>query len=124
MQRTSSRILFVEDNDDIRFIVQTLLKTQSYEVSIAASMTSGLQLAQSETFDLYLFDTNLPDGSGKELCGKVREFDRATPIIIYSGESPAERGDTNISNIQGYVMKPDLEGLRKAIFRAMSITPA
>jgi two-component SAPR family response regulator len=67
-----------------------------------------------------LFDTVLNDGSGKELCERIREFDQLTPIIFYSGDHPASLGASAKLDIQDYVMKPKLEGLRRAIFRAMN----
>jgi DNA-binding response OmpR family regulator len=82
MKNTILRILFVDDDDDVRFMVKRWLGRHSYEVSTAESMACGLQLARSEAFDLYLFDTKLADGTGQELCERVREFDQQTPIIF------------------------------------------
>jgi CheY-like chemotaxis protein len=114
------RILFVDDHEDTRFMVKTLLGMSNYEVSTAGSMARGLQLAQSESFDLYVLDTNLPDGSGTELCEKIREFDARTPIIFFSGETPRSLGSALACGAQDCVMKPELDGLQRAISRAMS----
>src|SRR6266481_762783 len=58
------------------------------EVATAESMADGLRLAKGEPFDLHIPDSRLPGRRGTELCTKIREFDRATPIIFYSGETP------------------------------------
>jgi CheY-like chemotaxis protein len=117
--QTIPRILFVDDHDDTRFMIKLWLAQFNYEVATAESMASGLQLAQSEPFDLYVLDTRLPDGSGTELCTKIREFDHATPIIFYSGETPERLRSALECGAQACVMKPELDGLRQAIFRAM-----
>jgi DNA-binding response OmpR family regulator len=120
MQQTPQRILFVDDHEDTRFMVKTWLGASNYEVATAASMASGLHLAHSEAFDLYLLDTRLPDGSGTELCAKIREFDSTTPIIFFSGESPEQLRSALTCGAQAWVMKPELDGLRQAISHAMS----
>jgi len=80
----------VDDHDDIRFMIKTWLSQFNYEVATAESMADGLRLAKINAFDLYILDTRFPDGRGTELCTKIREFDRSTPIIFYSGETPEQ----------------------------------
>jgi DNA-binding response OmpR family regulator len=105
-------------------MVKAWLATSNYEVATAGTIASGLQLAQSGLFDLYLLDTRLPDGSGAELCKKIREFDLTTPIIFYSGDAPEQLNSALKCGAQDWVVKPELDGLRAAIFRAMSAPPA
>ena len=124
MQKAAARILFVDDHEDIRFMIKTWLGMFNYEVTTAEGMVGGLQLAQSETFDLYIFDSNLPDGTAQELCEKVHEFNCTTPIIFYSGDTPERLRRAMVYGAQDWVMKPDLDGLRKAIFRALNVMPA
>jgi len=113
------RILFVDDHDDTRFMVKEWLSQFNYEVATAESMADGLRLAQIEAFDLYILDSRLPDGRGAELCVKIREFDRATPIIFYTGE-PTEQLRSELKDCaQEYVMKPEFDELQRAILRAM-----
>ncbi|HEV2914884.1 MAG TPA: response regulator [Pyrinomonadaceae bacterium] len=119
-ENAPSRILFIDDHADTCYMVKEWLGMSNYEVATAQSMASGLQLARSEPFDLYLLDTRLPDGSGRELCEKIREFDLKTPIIFYSGETPEQLRSVLACGAQDYVRKPELEGLRTAVSRAMS----
>ncbi len=124
MQNTIPRILFVDDHEDTRSMVKAWLGSSNYEVATAGSIASGLRLAQSGLFDLYLLDTRLPDGSGTELCEKIREFDLTTPIIFYSGDTPEQLSSALKCGAQDWVVKPELDGLRAAIFRAMSAPQA
>lgn len=121
MRPTSPRILFVDDNDDTRFMVEVWLGTFNYKVSTAASVAGGLRLARSVSFDTYVFDTNLPDGTGAELCAKIRQFDPVTPIIFFSGEAYPERRDSALTcGAQEYVVKPELDSLRQSIRRVIN----
>jgi DNA-binding response OmpR family regulator len=76
----SRRILYIEDHDDTRELVTLLLAQQSYEVITGSTIASGVALAGTEKFDLYLLDSWLPDGSGLELCKRIRQFDKTKPI--------------------------------------------
>jgi CheY-like chemotaxis protein len=80
----SHRILYVEDNEDMRRYVPHLLRAAGYEVALAGNLVDGLRMAKTENYDLYLFDYHLPDGTGVELCRLIRTFDTSTPILIYS----------------------------------------
>jgi DNA-binding response OmpR family regulator len=50
----------------------------------AGSVTEGLQLAREIDFDLFILDVRLPDGTGIELCQKLRESHPNVPVIYYS----------------------------------------
>lgn len=125
MQKTKTRILFVDDNDDIRFMVTQLLERSDYEVMTTDCVASGLRLAQHEAFDLYLLDNKFPDGTGQDLCERLREFDRDTPIIFYSGDVyEADKQRALSCGAQAYVTKPDIDGLPKTIARVMQAAAA
>ncbi|MDX6713226.1 MAG: hypothetical protein QOH96_4242 [Blastocatellia bacterium] len=121
---SNPRILFVDDHDDTRFMIKAWLSQFNYEVATADSMADGLRLAQIEAFDLYILDARLPDGRGTELCVKIREFDRATPIIFYTGEPQEQLRSELKYGAQEYVMKPEFDELEKAILRAMKTVRA
>ena len=75
------RILCVDDLEDICSLICTILS--DYEVISAHSKAEGLLKASSgESFDLYLLDYYLPDGTGVELAVLIREFDQETPILF------------------------------------------
>ena len=118
------RILFVDDHDDTRFMIKEWLSQFNYEVATAESMADGLRLAKGEAFDLYILDSKLPDGRGTELCVKIREFDRATPIIFYTAEPPEQLRFELKDSAQEYVMKPEFDELEKAILRAIKTVRA
>ncbi len=110
------RILYVEDHDDTRDLVTLVLQDCDYDVTTAQTIDSALQLARAERFNLYLLDSWLPDGSGIDLCRRIREFDGHTPIIFYSAAAyEADRESALSAGAQGYLTKPasfkDLCGL-------------
>ena len=84
MERTKARILHVDDHQDTRLMMAALLQDCGYGVLTAGSVSEGLDLAREIDFDLYILDVRLPDGTGVELCQKLREFHRDPPILYYS----------------------------------------
>ncbi len=113
------RILFVDDHEDTRFLISYLLNAGGYDVSVAKSVDEGLRLARRGGFDLYLLDSRFADGSGTELCEGIREFDKRTPIVFYSGDHPSRLKKALECDAQGFVLKPGFEDLTKELKRAL-----
>jgi DNA-binding response OmpR family regulator len=107
MRKSNPRVLYVEDHEDTRELVTLLLSQRSYEVVTGNSIESGMALAIAQKFDLYLLDSWLPDGSGLELCRKIRQFDNTTPILFYSAAAYASDHEMALQcGAQAYLIKP------------------
>ncbi|HVF71165.1 MAG TPA: response regulator [Chthoniobacterales bacterium] len=107
MQRTKARILHVDDHQDTRLMMAALLQDSGYGVLTAGSVAEGLELAKEIRFDLYILDIRLPDGTGVELCQKLRERDPEVPILYYSAYGD-EADHENALKVCGnaYLKKP------------------
>src|SRR5688572_32623221 len=116
MAQTKARILHVDDHQDTRLMMAALLQDCGYGVLTAGSVAEGLELAKDIAFDLYILDVRLPDGTGVELCQKLREMHPGIPIIYYSayGEPAEVEGALAICG-DAYLKKPvciaDIEDL-------------
>ena len=107
LNKNTPRVLYIEDHEDTRELVSLVLEQKCIEVVTGSTIKSGVALAGSEHFDLYLLDSWLPDGSGLELCRKIREFDKATPILFYSAAAyEFDRSEAIKSGAQAYLIKP------------------
>lgn len=105
--RGEPHILFVDDDPDIREMVQALLRAAGFRVSIADNAGDVLQLTATERFDAVLLDYWMPQFTGLELCRQIRSFDQNTPILICSGAvSAADKNAAVLAGAQGYVGKP------------------
>ena len=65
-------------------MMAALLDDFGYAVMTAGSVAEGWEMAQAMSFDLYLLDVRLPDGTGVELCQKLRELHPEVPVLYYS----------------------------------------
>ena len=107
MQSKNPRVLYIEDHEDTRELVTLLLGQKSFEVVTGATIESGIELALAQQFDLYLLDSWLPDGSGLDLCLRIREFDPTTPILFYSAAAYASDHEMALKcGAQAYLIKP------------------
>lgn len=68
-----SKILVIEDDSTIIEALEFTLIDEGYEVLLAKSVAETLNILNTNEFDLILLDLMLPDGSGYEICRKVRE---------------------------------------------------
>jgi two-component system phosphate regulon response regulator PhoB len=101
------RVLYIEDHEDTRELVTLVLEQRSFEVVTGATIESGVALAGSEQFDLYLLDSWLPDGSGLDLCKQIRALDPTTPILFYSAAAyETDKEQAISSGAQAYLIKP------------------
>lgn len=77
--------LLVEDEQDVREMLATLFELWEYRFTTVATATEGLRTSMERQFDIIVLDNWLPDLEGIELCRQIREFDKRTPIIFFSG---------------------------------------
>ena len=75
------KILFLEDDPIIGGLVTDFLG-ESYEVQHCYNSADALEAAENKSFDLYIFDINVPGISGVELLKSLREFNDTTPAIF------------------------------------------
>jgi len=107
VMRMEAHILLVDDEPDIRELVQALLQAAGFRVSSADNAPDALKLAATERFQAMLLDNWMPQGTGVELCREIRSFDQSTPILICSGAATlADREAAVSAGAQGYVVKP------------------
>lgn len=121
MQPTKRRILCVDDDEDTCFMLTYLLGQENYEVTTTKTVSEALQLAQNESFNLYILDEWFPREAGLGLCRKVREFDPQTPIIFYSGAAfDSDREEALYAGAQAFVAKPYVEELIETVHRLLA----
>jgi DNA-binding NtrC family response regulator len=86
MDKTILKILVAEDEEMIRRLFATLFRRKGFKVMSARDGREAYRMYQRERPDLLLSDINMPNMSGLELLGKIREKDKDLPTIFVSGE--------------------------------------
>jgi DNA-binding response OmpR family regulator len=86
------KILIVDDNaTDLLIIKRYLVRAGYNEIVSAGNVQEGIKKVETESPDLIILDTMLPDGNGFEICQVIREkYNQAKPrIIIITGSVDA-----------------------------------
>jgi CheY-like chemotaxis protein len=111
------RILLVEDHNHTRATLARLLVQRGHEVATAENIEEALVRAQTFAFDLVLSDLGLPDGSGHDLIGELRQIRPGCRGIALSGygmESDAQRSLE--AGFDAHLTKPvDIQALEQAL---------
>ena len=79
------RVLFVEDNADVRELVALLLEEEGLDVVSCASAESAEAAFADGGFDVLVTDVSLPTLSGPELARRLRAVDPALWVVFSSG---------------------------------------
>jgi DNA-binding NtrC family response regulator len=82
---TTHRILVVDDDIGVCTVLSRILKDQQYEVYISQSVSGAAETLAESSFDAYLLDYRLSDGTGLQVAEKVRQHGSTAPIILISG---------------------------------------
>jgi DNA-binding NtrC family response regulator len=84
------RILVIDDEDDVRESLHALLTSEGFAVDLAVNATDGLKQLEQPIYDLILVDLMMPDKSGIEMIGEIRQRDRETPIFLITAYGSIE----------------------------------
>lgn len=85
-------ILVIDDDESMRFMMQTKLFQSGYNVTLAASGSHAMQIFQSgKKFDLVLCDLKMPLKSGIDVIRYMKDTGVNTPTIIITGFPEREK---------------------------------
>lgn len=118
MKQNRYKVLLVEDEDNIRNLVATMLDTAGYQPILAKSCTSAQMMYTSYLPDLIILDLGLPDMDGMNLLSFVRQ-NNLTPIIILSARTnESDKIAALDAGANDYITKPFGSGELLARVRA------
>lgn len=125
MDQSSSRVLVVDDNPEIREIIEILLNNEGFEVTCAENGTLALQLLQEQTFDLIILDIMMPGENGYQTCLKLRDLTNAPVLFLSALTQDSDKTLGFSSGGDDYLAKPfsynELIARTKALIRRYHI---
>ncbi|HLW40182.1 MAG TPA: response regulator, partial [Brumimicrobium sp.] len=84
------RILLVEDDVNLGFVVADQLKTEGYDVTIASDGQEGFQRFNNGSYHLCIFDVMMPRKDGFSLAEDVRKVNKTIPILFLTAKTMTE----------------------------------
>ena len=112
MNDSGSAFLIVDDEPDMCWALQHILKGRGFLSRIASNAGDALKLMESGRFRLAFLDAKLPDMEGLELARRIREVAPTTLIVMVSGyfykDDLAIQKAFEDGLISGFISKPFL----------------
>lgn len=118
---TSKRVLIIDDEPDIRELLEITLGRMQLSTDSAHNIASAKQLLLLHSYDLCLTDMHLPDGNGLELVEFIQQHCAGLPVAVITAHGSI---DTAIESMKAgafdFISKPvDLAVLRKLVNTAI-----
>jgi len=116
------RILLIEDQRDIAANIWDFLEFRGFVMDHAADGVTGLRMAMDGGYDVVVLDLGLPKLDGLDLCRKLREGGRDTPVLMLTARDTLEDKLTGFAQgADDYLVKPfamkELEARIRALYR-------
>jgi two-component system response regulator PilR (NtrC family) len=120
------RVLFVDDEENMRIMMRILLQKDGYEVDVAEDGSVALSMYSKGKYDLVIQDITMPGMNGLELLEKLKEINPQVQVIIVTAHSTWERAvEAMRLGAYDYIKKPfDNNDLRAAVQRALQHSAA
>ncbi|MBU1998722.1 MAG: response regulator [Candidatus Omnitrophota bacterium] len=101
------KILVVDDEQDVRERIKSILERRGYQVFTAGDGQEGLDKVKSDDIDIVYCDIVMPNMDGFEFLKKFREFNIKAEVIMVTGYSTVDKCVEAIeNNACGYLIKP------------------
>jgi DNA-binding NtrC family response regulator len=103
----AARILIIDDDENIRKVLETILEDEGYIVETAETAKKGIEKSEKAFYNLALIDVRLPDMEGIELLSKLRNTKPKMRKIIVTGYPTLQNAVSAVNKgADAYVMKP------------------
>jgi len=83
--RSGRSVLIVDDQADLVHVVRTILEGRGYAVDTALNGRDGVAAAEASRYSVILTDLGMPDISGWDVAGRVRQVHPDVPIVLMTG---------------------------------------
>lgn len=99
-------VLVVDDEPAILRFLKPALEANGYDMTSAGTIAEAVKRIAAETPDVVLLDLGLPDGDGKDVIRRVREWSDVPIIVLSAREREAEKIESLDLGADDYVNKP------------------
>jgi len=102
----SLHVLVVEDDREIRTLIQSALSVEGFVVQTAVTLREALALLQHRPPDVIVLDLGLPDGEGLELVRAVRRQSSVPIVVVSARHQEAQKIELLDAGADDYLTKP------------------
>lgn len=111
-----ANIFLLEDDKILSKGISIALEKDKHTVTAVYGYMEALKTYQKQKYDLFLLDINLPDGSGMELCKKIRDTSEIPILFLTANDTEQDMLEGFGIGCDDYIPKPfSIEVLRKKV---------
>ena len=101
-------VLIVDDNPNMSALLSEMLEIFDFKSESARNGKEALEALKKKKFSMVITDIKMPEMSGIELLGKVKEINPKMPVVMISGYSVGEFENDKNFKPDGFLSKPFL----------------
>ncbi|WP_414045657.1 response regulator [Macrococcus equi] len=100
------KILVVDDEPNIRLLLQEIFKLKGYTTELAENGKRGLEMLRTNDYDLVFLDRKMPIMSGDEALNELRTFSDVPVYLISAFQTDEQIKSIKVTGATGVLMKP------------------
>lgn len=104
-EQMTAKVLIIDDEEDIRFLLKRALTSRNYAVTEAKDLKQGFELYIQTAPDIIILDVNLPDGNGVYYARKFKNDKNMVIFISANNDKLADGGFKDVG-ASGFLRKP------------------
>ena len=101
-----TRVVVVDDEPAILKFLRPALEANDYEIISAGTVTEAAKVIAAQSPDIVVLDLGLPDGDGKEVIKKVREWSDVPIVVLSARDRESEKIDALDIGADDFINKP------------------
>jgi DNA-binding response OmpR family regulator len=102
--KSDRKILIIDDEADIRFLLRRALTYHNFSVKEAENLKQGLEIYHQTSPDVIILDVNLPDGNGIQFAEQFKKANNM--VILISADNDQLVEDFRGVGASGFIRKP------------------
>jgi len=101
-----AKVLVIDDEPNVRTLLDILLRSQGYDVILADNGWDGLLLYRQEHPDMIVLDLKMPGLDGVTVLKQIRSVDLTQPVIVLTGDStPQTEREVRALGVTEFIVK-------------------
>lgn len=115
-----AHVLFIDDDESIRFLVQEELRLDGHRVRVADDGWLGLRAVEDSRPDVVIVDIRMPGLGGLEVLQRLKAAHPHMPVFLFTAYSDFREEAVELGADGYFIKSPDLSRLKEAIRTAVS----
>ncbi len=111
----TTKLLVVDDEENIRILFKEELEDEGYEVDMAANGYEALEKFKNGTYDLIILDIKMPGMDGIQVLNEIKNMNKDQPVVLCSAYGEFKQDFSSWVSDEYVVKSADTDELKRTI---------